>query len=172
MFSISSLLLNLYNFNSFEPIDKVLLSVGIPLAFFWLGLAIGMVRLENYFLVVPFVVFFFFQPSFLGYSLYSAIEIHSNDTSTISSTRPTTTNFVPFITSESTTKTIMTSTAAPMSLIPVPTVLYVCIGVNIFTHLASFVVGFVCMKNYGKGLKERIFNNQLDKWFQKHLNRT
>ena len=41
---ISTYFLNLYNFNGLEPIDRVLLIIGVPLAFLWLGVGIGMVR--------------------------------------------------------------------------------------------------------------------------------
>ena len=41
---ISTFLLNLYNFNGLEPVDRVLLGIGIPLAFLWLGIGVGMVR--------------------------------------------------------------------------------------------------------------------------------
>jgi hypothetical protein len=43
-FKISTFILNFYNFNGFEPIDRILLAIGIPLAFLWLGIGIGMVR--------------------------------------------------------------------------------------------------------------------------------
>ncbi len=43
-FKISTFILNLYNFNGYETIDRALLAIGIPLAFLWLGIGIGMVR--------------------------------------------------------------------------------------------------------------------------------
>ena len=41
---VSVCFLNLYNFNQFETYDKILLGVGVPLAFLWLGFGVGMVR--------------------------------------------------------------------------------------------------------------------------------
>ena len=41
---ISVCFLNLYNTNDFIQYDKVFLGVGLPLAFLWLGLGVGMVR--------------------------------------------------------------------------------------------------------------------------------
>jgi len=41
---ISAFLLNLYNWNDFEALDEILLGIGIPVTFLWLGIGIGMVR--------------------------------------------------------------------------------------------------------------------------------
>ncbi|CAF2911854.1 unnamed protein product [Rotaria sp. Silwood2] len=71
MLSISSLLLNLYNFTGYETVDRVLLIIGIPLTLLWLGMGIGMARLENYILVCIFYLLSLFQLGFLGYSLYT-----------------------------------------------------------------------------------------------------
>ena len=60
------------------------------------------------------------------------------------------------------------STTAPPSLFPVVTVLYVCIGFNLVTHVLAMVFGFYAVRNFGKSLKQRVFNNQFDKWFQRH----
>jgi hypothetical protein len=70
----------------------------------------------------------------------------------------------------------MTATSATTTTIPhvfsVPAALYVCIGINFLTHISSLVLAFLCIRNFGKGLKGRIFNNRIDKWFQRHWSKS
>ncbi|CAF4003109.1 unnamed protein product [Rotaria sp. Silwood1] len=179
MLSISTFVLNLYNFNHFEAFDTIFLSIGIPLSLLWFGIGIGMVRLENFILVGVFYFISLFQPGFLGYSLYSAIDnsATSSSTTTTHTTITTTSTISTIFSSISTTKavnpdittTIFTtiSTSTPKGLVPVPKALYVCIVANILTHLLSMIIACICIRNFGKGLKERVFNNRFDKWFQK-----
>ncbi|CAF3446497.1 unnamed protein product [Rotaria sp. Silwood1] len=181
MLSISTFVLNLYNFNHFEAFDTIFLSIGIPLSLLWLGIGIGMVRLENFILVGVFYFISLFQPGFLGYSLYSAIDnsATSSSTTTTHTTITTTSTISTIFSSISTTKavnpdittTIFTaiSTSTPKGLVPVPKALYVCIVANILTHLLSMIFACMCIRNFGKGLKERVFNNRFDKWLQKRL---
>ena len=56
--------------------------------------------------------------------------------------------------------------------LPVFTVLYVCIGLNVFTHILSIVLSLFCVGNFGKGLKEKVFNSKLDKYFHKRLSQS
>ncbi|CAF4721919.1 unnamed protein product [Rotaria sp. Silwood1] len=179
MLSMSTFVLNLYNFNHFEAFDTIFLSIGIPLSLLWFGIGIGMVRLENFILVGVFYFISLFQPGFLGYSLYSAIDnsATSSSTTTTHTTITTTSTISTIFSSISTTKavnpdittTIFTtiSTSTPKGLVPVPKALYVCIVANILTHLLSMIIACICIRNFGKGLKERVFNNRFDKWFQK-----
>ncbi|CAF2474279.1 unnamed protein product [Rotaria sp. Silwood2] len=184
MLSISTFVLNLYNFNHFEAIDTVLLSVGIPLSLLWLGIGIGMVRLENLVLVAVFYLISLFQPGFLGYSLYSAIDnspTSLSTTTTITTTTTTSTISTLFLSSSTikafdleitTTPFTTISTSTPKVLVSVPKVLYVCIAANFLTHILSMIFASICIRNFGKGLKEKIFNNRLDKWFQKRWSTT
>jgi len=48
----------------------------------------------------------------------------------------------------------------------------VCIGVNVLTHIASIIYVIRCVRNFGKGLKEDVFNHELDKWFQERWSQT
>jgi hypothetical protein len=57
------------------------------------------------------------------------------------------------------------------STLPIKGVLYVCMALNILTHISAFVLGIICMRNFGKGLKERVFNSRADKWFQNFFSR-
>ncbi|CAF0735878.1 unnamed protein product [Rotaria sordida] len=148
MLSISSLLLNLYNYTGYETVDRILLIVGIPFTLLWLGMGIGMARLENYILVCIFYLMSLFQLGFLGYSLYTAIQ-HSIAISGGGSTTLTT-----------------TTQATAINLVPILQVLYVCISFNLLAHILSMVLGFWCTRNFNKGLKERVFNNKIDKWIQ------
>ncbi|CAF1479080.1 unnamed protein product [Rotaria magnacalcarata] len=210
MLSISTFVLNLYNFNDYKVIDIFLLSFGIPLALLWLSVAIGMVRLENSMLVGIFYLISLFQPAFLIFAVYSAIITHSptaisttttlaTTMSTISSVASTTALTIMTSTSSSFTSTAalttMMSTASSFTstatlttmkaidpeivtvgfnylkltaevLVPVPKALYVCIAANLFTHISSMIFAYICILNFRQGLKEKIFNNRLDKWFQ------
>ncbi|CAF3408795.1 unnamed protein product [Rotaria sp. Silwood1] len=160
MLSISTLLLNLYNYTGYETVDRVLLIIGIPLTLLWLGMGIGMVRLENYILVCIFYLLSLFQLGFLGYSLYTAIQ-HSIDISRGSTTSSTTT-----ISSTTTTSSTITTQATMINLVPILQVLYVCISFNLLAHILAMMLGFWCTRNFNKGLKERVFNNKIDKWIQ------
>ncbi len=51
-------------------------------------------------------------------------------------------------------------------MVPVLLVLYVCVAANFITHIMSMIMGFWCTRNFNKGLKERVFNNRVDKWIQ------
>jgi hypothetical protein len=51
-------------------------------------------------------------------------------------------------------------------MVPVLIVLYVCAGVNFVLHIMSLIMGFWCTRNFKQGLKERVFNNKIDKWVQ------
>jgi hypothetical protein len=51
-------------------------------------------------------------------------------------------------------------------MLPVLQVLYVCVAANFITHIMSMVMGFWCKRNFNKGLRERVFNTKIDKWFQ------
>jgi hypothetical protein len=51
-------------------------------------------------------------------------------------------------------------------VVPVLLVLYVCVAANFITHIMSMIMGFWCTRNFNKGLKERVFNNRVDKWIQ------
>ncbi|CAF3454606.1 unnamed protein product [Rotaria socialis] len=225
MLSISTFVLNLYNFNDYKVIDIFLLSFGIPLALVWLSIAIGMVRLENSILVGIFYLISLFQPAFLVFAAYSAIthsptaisttttlattistissvasttaittmmstvsSLTSTTTlattmSTISSVAPTTTITTMMSTASSLTSTEALTTMKAIDpeivtigfnylkltaavLVPVPKALYVCIAANLLTHISSMIFAFICILNFRKGLKEKIFNNRLDKWFQ------
>ncbi|CAF0790800.1 unnamed protein product [Rotaria sordida] len=189
MLSISTFVLNLYNFNDLETTDKLLLGIGIPLALLWLGIGIGMIRLENLILVGIFYFISLFQPGFLGYSLHSAIVTSSTSmsttatfTTTISTISSTIITTSTFISSMSTTKAIdleitttpitTISTSMPRVLVSVPKALYVCIAANILTHILSMIFAFICIRNFGKGLKEKVFNNRFDKWFRKRWSTT
>ncbi|UJR30542.1 hypothetical protein I4U23_018072 [Adineta vaga] len=170
MLCISTFILNLYNFNGLEAIDRILLGVGIPLTFLWLSIGVGMVRLENRMLVGVFYFISLFQPGFLSYALYSAIKYMSSTfisipTSTTTSTTTTilSTSTGSFTSSASTT--ILTTTPSKV-LVSVPDALYVCIGINFLTHILSVIFASLCVRNFGKDLKQRVFNNRFDKWFQ------
>jgi hypothetical protein len=85
----------------------------------------------------------------------------------------TTTVTVPTTTATATSSTIATSsTSSPKTLVTVPNALYVCIGTNLLAHILSMVFGFLCVRNFGKELKDRVFNNRFDKWFQKRSSDT
>jgi len=77
------------------------------------------------------------------------------------------------ITSEISSVTLTTATfptnttSAPRVLVSVPDALYVCIGTNLLAHILSMVFAFLCVRNFGQGLKERIFNSRFDKWIQR-----
>lgn len=49
---------------------------------------------------------------------------------------------------------------------PVIQVLYVCIAANLITHIMSIAMGYWCTRNFNTGLKEKVFNNKVDKWVQ------
>lgn len=181
MLSISVYVLSLYNFNDFQYVDDILLSIGIPLCFLWLGVTIGMIRMESYLLVVFFAMISLFQPGFLIYSAYSNIE----DPTTSSPILPTTTAIV-FNTTISPNETALiqsdffvdnnstmsSSTKPPVNHVPVPVALFVCMALNICSHIASCVCAGLCVKNFGKGLKEKVFNNRADKLFRKCFSRS
>ncbi|CAF0892543.1 unnamed protein product [Adineta ricciae] len=178
MFSISTLILNLYNFNDLKAVDLILLPVGIPVAFLWLALGIGMVRLESRKLVVVFCCISICQPAFLIYALYSAIVYSPPPPVTIltaSTTSTTTTQSSSTSTANSTLWSTSTVSSTPWStsplpaLVSVPSALYVCMGINFVTHILSFVFGCFCIRNFGKDLKQRVFNNRFDKWFQSKI---
>ncbi|UJR16140.1 hypothetical protein I4U23_003051 [Adineta vaga] len=152
MLSISSLILNLYNYTGYKQLDTAFLSIGIPLTLLWLGVGIGMVRLENYKLVFVFYVLSLYQLGFLGYSLYTVLE-HSIDIS-------------PYSTTTATTMSSTTTAKPPVDLVPILHVLYVCISANLLAHIISMIMGFWCTRNFRKGLKEKLFNSKLDKWIR------
>ncbi|CAF1020941.1 unnamed protein product [Adineta steineri] len=176
MLSISIFILNLYNFNSFEWLDRIFLAIGIPLTFLWLAIGSAMVRLENHILVGIFYLISLFQPGFLCYCIYNAVI--NTSTYVTSATIITTTFTVPttMTTNSSVIPTTlftssmfpMNTTAIPKNLVSVPDALYVCIGTNFLSHILSLIFAFLCIHNFGKGLKERVFNNRIDKWFQRH----
>jgi hypothetical protein len=58
------------------------------------------------------------------------------------------------------------------SILPLQAVLYVCIGLNIVTHLLSIGLSIVCVRNFGRGLKEKVFDSKADKFFQKYFSKT
>ncbi|CAF4842627.1 unnamed protein product, partial [Rotaria magnacalcarata] len=111
MLSISTFVLNLYNFNDYKVIDIFLLSFGIPLALLWLSVAIGMVRLENSMLVGIFYLISLFQPAFLIFAVYSAIITHSPTAISTTTTLATTMSTISSVAS-TTALTIMTSTSS------------------------------------------------------------
>ncbi|CAF1341391.1 unnamed protein product [Rotaria magnacalcarata] len=148
MLSISSLLLNLYNVTGYETVDRVLLIIGIPLTLLWLSMGIGMARLENYMLVFIFYIFSLFQFGFLGYSFYTAIQYSTQI-------------------SRGSASSLTTTKATMINLVPVLQVLYVCISANLLTHILSMGMGFWCTRHFKQGLKEKVFNNKIDKWIQK-----
>lgn len=155
MLSISALVLNLYNFTGFVTADRAFLIIGIPLAFLWLGLGIGMIRLESYLLALIFYVLSLFQIGFLSFCLYTAIDYSSSINRELKSSTTTTTSM-------SSTKTNV------LVFVPILNVLYICVSFNIVTHIASMVLSLICARNFNKGLKDKMFNNKLDQWFQAH----
>ena len=70
------------------------------------------------------------------------------------------------------TTTITSSTMPPKTLVSVPHALYVCIGTNLLAHLLSLIVAILCLRNFGKGLTERVFNNPVDRLLRKWFSRT
>ncbi len=56
---------------------------------------------------------------------------------------------------------------SPPNIVPVPYALYVCVVLNMITHILSIFFAFLCFRNFGKGLKERVFNNRADKLLQR-----
>ncbi|CAF1032056.1 unnamed protein product [Didymodactylos carnosus] len=123
---ISTLILNLRNINEYQTLDKIFLGVGVPLVFIWLCIAVLMVQLENRVLVGVFYVLSLLQPAHIGYIIYVAI------TDSKRPEKPSSANLVPLL-----------------------SVLYVCVGINLVTHLLALVFGGLCAKNFGKGLKEK-----------------
>ncbi|CAF3634936.1 unnamed protein product, partial [Rotaria sp. Silwood2] len=65
-----------------------------------------------------------------------------------------------------TSPTTTTSPATMINLVPILQVLYACVSFNLLAHILSMVLGFCCTRNFNKGLKERVFNNKIDKWIQ------
>lgn len=60
-----------------------------------------------------------------------------------------------------------TTTKTPqVDVVPILQVLYACMSANLIAHIISMILGFWCTRNFNQGLKERVFNNKLDKWFQ------
>ena len=53
--------------------------------------------------------------------------------------------------------------------LPVTTLLYGCMALNTLTHVMSLVLAFVCVRNFGKGLKEKVFNSGPDKYFRQRF---
>ena len=84
----------------------------------------------------------------------------------MTTTATTLTTTTTIFTSMSTTTMTMPSTTSK-TLVSVPDALYVCIGTNLLAHVLSMIFAFLCTRNFGQGLKERVFNNRFDKWFQK-----
>ena len=70
------------------------------------------------------------------------------------------------------TTTITSSTLPPKTLVSVPHALYVCIGTNLLAHILSLIVAVLCLRNFGKGLTERVFNNPVDKLLRKWFSRS
>ncbi len=64
----------------------------------------------------------------------------------------------------------MISTTTPrtpvVDLVPILQVLYACITANLLAHIISMILGLWCARNFNQGLKEKVFNNKLDKWIQ------
>ena len=80
----------------------------------------------------------------------------------------------------STTTTTTTTTAAIFfdhltllgnSTLPIKVVLYVCMALNILAQIVTLILGIICVRNFGKGLKERVFNSRADKLFQRCFSR-
>ncbi|CAF3506490.1 unnamed protein product [Adineta steineri] len=151
MLSISTLVLNTYNYTDHNALDTVLLSMGIPIALLWLGFGIGMARLENLILLFIFYFLSLFQLGFLSYSFYTTIK-YSKDK--------------PQIPVSTTTSTAANSV---VDFVPILHVLYVCLTANLLAHIISMILAFCCTRNFNKGLKERVFNNKFDKWFQQRF---
>ncbi|CAF1017676.1 unnamed protein product [Adineta ricciae] len=158
MLSISSLLLNLYNYTGYQVADTIFLSIGIPVVFIWLGVGIGMARLESFILMCIFYFLSLFQLGFLGYCLSTTI-IRSID---VSKQTPTTTIATSTLSSTTTVK-------PPADLLPIFGVLYVCISANLLAHITSIIFGFWCTRQFGKGLQDKLFNSKIDKWIRERF---
>ncbi len=66
-----------------------------------------------------------------------------------------------------------TTTLAPIpNMVPVLIVIFVCAAANLILHVLSLVMGFLCTRNFKQGLKERVFNNKIDKWVQERWSST
>ncbi len=62
--------------------------------------------------------------------------------------------------------TTTTAWTTVVNFVPILNVLYVCITANLLAHIISMILGFWCTRNFNQGLKEKVFNNKLDKWIQ------
>jgi hypothetical protein len=72
---------------------------------------------------------------------------------------------------QSTGTTTTTPGSISINFVPILNVLYVCISANFVTHIMSIVFGFLCTRNFNQGLKDKVFNNKFDKWFQERWSR-
>ena len=68
--------------------------------------------------------------------------------------------------SSTTPKPSGTTEAPAVNLVPILNVLYVCLSLNLLAHILSLGFGYWCVRNFNKGLKEKVFNNRLDVWIQ------
>ena len=129
------------------------------------------------------------QPAFLAYALYSVsfsfsikVTFSKNRSKkkaieysppppvpirTASTTSTTTTQSTLWLTS--TVSSTPWSTSPLPALVSVPSALYVCMGINFVTHILSLIFGYLCVRNFGKDFKQRVFNNRFDKWFQSNI---
>mgnify|MGYP006892772657 FL=1 len=64
------------------------------------------------------------------------------------------------------------STQAPNTAASIPIALYLCMAFNFLGHIASFVIGMMCVKNFGRGLKEKVFNNRMDRFFRPYFSKS
>ena len=56
--------------------------------------------------------------------------------------------------------------------IPVDVVLYVCAGFNAIAHILTIILTVICVRNFGKRLKDTVFISRLDKFFQRWFTRS
>ncbi|CAF1320598.1 unnamed protein product [Rotaria magnacalcarata] len=173
---MSLFLLNLYNFNQFESIDTTLLTIGIPSVLFWLAIGIVMVvRVENNKLTWAFFLLSSLQPAFMIYCLFSALKYSPAAPLTTAATTTATAAATTAATATTTTIIILQFTISTIlkplskSLISILPALYTCVAVNFVSFILSIVFAIKCIRNFDKGLKERVFHSKLDQWLQGKL---
>ncbi|CAF3873030.1 unnamed protein product [Rotaria magnacalcarata] len=176
LFLMSLFLLNLYNFNQFESIDTTLLTIGIPSVLFWLAIGIVMVvRVENNKLTWAFFLLSSLQPAFMIYCLFSALKYSPAAPLTTAATTTATAAATTAATATTTTIIILQFTISTIlkplskSLISILPALYTCVAVNFVSFILSIVFAIKCIRNFDKGLKERVFHSKLDQWLQGKL---
>ncbi|CAM4822888.1 unnamed protein product, partial [Rotaria magnacalcarata] len=133
------------------------------------------VRVENNKLTWAFFLLSSLQPAFMIYCLFSALKYSPAAPLTTAATTTATAAATTAATATTTTIIILQFTISTIlkplskSLISILPALYTCVAVNFVSFILSIVFAIKCIRNFDKGLKERVFHSKLDQWLQGKL---